>query len=51
MLFRDSMPQGAVEHFFGGETHDGSRGMEYLPLAPKTMKNEGFQPQYMGYNR
>jgi len=21
-----------------------------LPLDPKTMKNEGFNPQYMGYN-
>ena len=21
-----------------------------LPLDPKTMKNEGFKPQYMGYN-
>ena len=35
---------------FLGEYPTQKTNIYHLPLDPKTMKNEGFNPQYMGYN-
>ena len=32
------------------QTKTNAAGSKPLPLDPKTMKNEGFTPQNMGYN-
>ena len=45
-------PKGAAAVLVGVSADGGSshRGCWWLPLEPKTMKNEGFTPQILGYN-